>query len=88
MFAITKKYYWKQLENGLLLEPEKAGYYGDNINGYDGFDTKGEALSALMEVGGNCYVLVEEFRTPSLETPDCCDDIQLDEGGECLNCSL
>lgn len=60
-YEIQVRYYWKSLANGLLLDPEGSGHYNENINGYNGFETREEAIEALKEEEGACYVLVEEF---------------------------
>jgi len=49
---LIKNYRWKKLtEDGLLREPKQEGPHYDyaSINGYDGFESEEEAMTAMLE---------------------------------------
>ncbi len=50
--TITKRYFWRDLEGGVLHEPKEVGPYYNcaSINGYDGHETEEEAMRCLAEV--------------------------------------
>jgi len=74
---MRKRYEWRELtEGGLLKLPERAGpYYSqDDINGYDGFDTKEAAIAAFLEFrrvhrysAPRELVLIEMYVAPDLD---------------------
>ena len=61
---------WKELtSDGLLKEPKPIGPYYDetNVNGYDGFETRDEAIEHLKQIAesdpwaiNDSFVLIEE----------------------------
>jgi hypothetical protein len=62
---MKKRFYWRDLDDGLLKEPQKIGPYYDiqELNPWDGFDSERQALAALSEWRGRAteWVLVTTY---------------------------
>lgn len=50
--TISKRYYWHDLDGGVLHKPKDVGPYydSDNVNGWDGYESEDAAIAGLVEM--------------------------------------